>query len=270
MGTRFVLDPARVNFSIVPKGKEYNLRVLQRAQNIFTTLLNLLPSNYISAVQGPNYTVELKAVAVELAKIELALEDIDLDRDYEKTRAEFLYSMLGYLVFLNGRIPDLDFDDEEYRAFLLALLRIYFQGSIPDSIREAADLFLTEDFSVLENFLLQRAGASGLDISDQFGFQITIDADGSFPPALFQIETSMRVILDVIRPSHTLFRLRYIFRDTFTPDNPGGKILDAMRWRMANYYYDDARSYWSGLKNRDRLGMKQNQTVVGENHSEDF
>ena len=43
-------------------------------------ILNLLPSNYISAIQGPNYTIELKAVAVELAKIELALEDVDLDR----------------------------------------------------------------------------------------------------------------------------------------------------------------------------------------------
>ena len=90
---RFSVDPSRVNFSVIPRGKEYNLRVLERAQSVFANLLNLLPSNYISAVQGPNYTIELKAVAVELAKIELALEDVDLDRDNRRTRSEFLYTI---------------------------------------------------------------------------------------------------------------------------------------------------------------------------------
>lgn len=267
---RFAIDPARVNFSIVRRGKEYNLRVLQRAQTIFSNLLNLLPSNYISAVQGPNYTVELKAVAVELAKIELALEDIDLDRDQSRTRSEFLYSIIGYLVFLNGRLPPLSFDDEEFRQFLLNVIRIYFQGSVPQSMRDAADLFLTEDFEVLENFLLTRVGASGLDISDQFGFQITVDTGGVFPVDAFTIEQSLRVILDVIRPAHTLFRIRYLFKDEYNPNEPTGKILDAMRWRLASYYYEDYRSYWQGLRDRDRLGRKVNQAVADEDHSADF
>lgn len=267
---RFTIDPARINFSVVPKGKEYNLRVLQRAQTIFSTLLNLLPSNYISAVQGPNYTVELKAVAVELAKIELALEDVDLDRDFRKTRAEFLYSIIGYMVFLNGKLPSLQFDDEEFRTFLLNLIRIYFQGSVPESIRDAAGLFLTEDFTTLENFLLVRAGASGLDISDQFGFQITIDSTGAFPAEVFQIESSIRTILDIVRPAHTLFQIRYLFHDNYDPNSPSGKILDAMRWYMGSYYYEDFRSYWGGIFNKDRLGQVQNQAVTGENHSDDF
>lgn len=267
---RFDIDPNRVNFSIIRKGKEYNLRVLQRAQSIFSNLLNLLPSNYISAVQGPNYTLEVKAVAVELAKIELALEDIDLDRDYTRTRAEFIYSMIGYLVFLNGRLPALDDDHEEFRQFLLNLIRIYFQGSVPESMRDAASLFLTENFDVLENFLLTRAGANGLDISDQFGFQITIDTGGVFPVNVIDIEQSLRVILDVIRPAHTLFRIRYLFTDVYNPNEPGGQVVDAMRWRLASYYYEDYRSYWRGLRDRDRLGRKESQAVTDEDHSSDF
>jgi hypothetical protein len=47
----------------VRAGKEYNLRLQQRARAIFSTLMGLLPSNWISTVQGPNYTNELKAVA---------------------------------------------------------------------------------------------------------------------------------------------------------------------------------------------------------------
>lgn len=267
---RFTLDPNRLNYTVEQRGKEYNLRVVQRARTVFSSLLSLLPSNYISTVQGPNYTNELKAVAVELAKIELALEDVDLDRDFSHTRSEFLYSIVGYLIFLNGRLPPLEFDDVEFRNFLLNLIRIYFQGSIPQSIQEAAGLFLTQDFQVLENFLLTRAGSSGLDISDQFGFQINIETTGTFPPDIFQIESSIRIILDIIRPAHTLFRVRFIFTDTYNPNDPVGHVLDSYRWQMASYYYEDFRSYWAGVRTRDRLGQKTNQAIVAEDHSSDF
>jgi len=195
---------------------------------------------------------------------------VDLDRDFTKTRSEFLYSIIGYLVFLNNRLPPLEFSDEEFRRFLLSLIKIYFQGSVPASIKDAVGLFVTEDFQVLENFLLTREGASGLDISDQFGFQINVETSGTFPPGLFDLQTSIRIVLDIIRPAHTLFRIRFIFRNDYKPNDPLDKILDAMRWRLSNYYYEDLRSYWEGFKDRDRLGKKTNQQVLGENHSEDF
>jgi hypothetical protein len=266
---RFKIDPARVNFNIERRGKEYNLRVVQRAQTIFSTLLGLLPSNYISSIQGPNYTLELKAVAVELAKIELAIEDVDMDLDYTKTRSDFLYSIVGYLAFLNGRLPGLDQSDEEFRSFLINIIRIYFQGSTPDSMQDAAELFF-DSGTTLENFILQRAGVSGLDISDQFGFQVDIATGGVFPSNVFELQRALKLILDIIRPAHTLFRIRYIFTDDYNPNDPEGRILDEYRWRMANYYYEDFRSYWCGMRDRDRLGKKVNQTVTGEDHSSDF
>jgi hypothetical protein len=268
---RFDLSRTRFNFNIERRGKEWNLRVLQRAQSIFSALLGLLPSNYISSVQGPNYTLELKAVAVELAKIELAIEDINLDVDFNYTRSDFLYSIIGYLVFLNGRLPPLEFDDEEFRTFLLTIIRIYFQGSIPDSMRDATALFLEGNFEVVENFLLERLGASGFDISDQFGFRVDITTGGTFPPGTFEIQKALKLILDVIRPAHTLFRIRYIFEDNYNPNDPTGEILDAYRWRMADYHYEDFRAYWcAGIKDRDRLGRKENSVVTDEDHSSDF
>lgn len=263
----------RRNFTIQQKGKEYNLRLVQRAQAIFTNLLNLLPSNYISTVQGPNYTNEIKAVAVELARLELALEDVEYDSDFKNTRSDFLYSIIGYMVFLNGKLPKTSFDDVDFKNFLLNVIRIYFQGSVPGSMRDGVKLFISEGVTVTENFLLVRAGASGLDISDQFGFQIDIESIGGagFPPDLFLVDSNIRLILDIIRPAHTLFRIRYIFNDDFTPnEDQGGKILDASRWRLANYYYEDFRVYPDGLKDRDRLGVKVNTAVAGEDHSMDF
>lgn len=264
---RFTVDPSRLNFTIERRGKEYNLRVLQRAQAIFSTLLRLLPSNYTSSVQGPNFTVELKAVAVELSKIELALEDVDLDSDYNRTRSEFLFSVVGYLCFLNNRLPSLEFDDHEFRQFLLNLIRIYFQGSVPAAIKAAVGLFLKADFEILENFLLVRQGSAGLDISDQFGFQIDVSTANQFPQGIFDLQSSIRIILDIIRPAHTLFRIRFIFSDDYNPGgDTAGRVVDEMRWKLQSYYYEDYRNYWTGLKDLDRLGKKRNQTVVAEPH----
>jgi len=271
---RLTRDPNRLNYTLQQSGKEFQLRLVQRAQSIFTNLMNLLPSNYISTIQGPSYTMELKAVAVELAKLELALEDVEFDSDFRNTRSEFIYSMIGYMVFLNGKLPSTDFDDQEFKQFLLNVIKIYFQGAVPASMREGVQLFISNGVTITENYMLVRSGASGLDISDQFGFQIDIDAIGGFPTDVFALDQNIRLILDIIRPAHTLFRVRYVLKDTYTPNpthvDQSGKIVDALRWRLANYYYDDFRVYPRGLKDRDRLGVKVNRKVVAEDHSMDF
>lgn len=269
---RFEHDPNRLNYTVEQSGKEYNERLLVRSQAVFSTLLDLLPSNYISTVQGPNYTNELKAIAVEISRIELALEDIASDRDVNKTRGEFLYSILGYLVFLNAKLPSMSFDDEEFRRFVLNLIRVYFQGSIPKSLRSVTEMLLDENVKLKENYALIRQGVSGLDISDQWGFQIDVEIPegGSLPQDVFESNEILRVILDVIRPSHTLYRLRHIFKDTYTPNDEFGRVMDTMKWSLADYHYDDFRSYWDGIRDKDRLGKKENQYVEGEDHSNDF
>jgi hypothetical protein len=232
----------------------------------------LLPSNYISSVQGPNYTQALKAAAVELARLELALEDVDRDREFSTTRSDFLWSIVGYLVLVNSKLPNLGFSDEEFRNFFLNLIRIYFQGSIPESMSDVVRLFISGDIEVTEAFILLRQGASGLDISDEFVFNIDYIAPpgGGFPPDIFEADSAIRQILDLVRPAHTLFRIRYIFTDTYLPGDGLGQILDAMRWKLGVYYYEDYRSYWQGIRDRDRLGKKVNQCVTAEDHSDDF
>jgi hypothetical protein len=276
---RFSFDPSRLNYNIVQKGKEYNLRLFYRSQAIFKTLLDLLPSNYSSTIEGPNYTLELKAVAVELARLELALEDVSGDLNWgnlpnqQTTRSDFLYTICGYLLLVNGQIPTITFSDNSFQTFLLGLLQIYFQGSIPKSISDAVALFYTGAVTVTENFLLVRQGASGYDISDEFGFGIDVVAPpgGGFPPDVFDVDSSIRLILDIIRPAHTLYTIRYIFQDTYVPNGTNiNKILDAMSWYLHTYYYEDFRSYWAGIRDRDRLGVKVNKAVVSEDHSKDF
>jgi hypothetical protein len=270
---RFLYDGNRLNYTLQQQGREYQLRLTARAQSIFTSLLNLLASNYVSAVQGPNYTLELKAVAVEIAKLELALEDVSWDYNFgalpnqQSTRTDFAYSIIGYLILVNGGIPTLQFDDVQFKQFLLSLIGIYFQGSVPASMAAVADLLIQGQVVVTESFLLVREGASGLDISDEFTFSLDVLAPpgGGFPLNAMDVDSTVRMLLDIVRPAHTLYTIRYIFQDQYL-----GPILDSVRSSLGAYYYDDFRSYWQGIKNVDRLGKKTNQVVVGEQHGPDF
>lgn len=271
---RFTFDPNRTNYDIQQQGREYQLRLAQRSQAIFTALLNLLASNYVSSIGGPSYTQELKAVAVELARLELALEDVNGDMNFgalqgqASTRSDFLWSIIGYFVLVNDKIPPLQFSDASFKSFLLQLIAIYFQGSIPKSMADVADLLLpTGNVTVTESFLLVREGASGLDISDEFTFSVDVTAapGGGFPPNAMNVDATLRQLLDIVRPAHTLFLIRYIFNDEYL-----GPIIDKMRWDLSSYYYDDFRSYWPGILNRDRLGKKTNKAIVGEQHGPDF
>jgi hypothetical protein len=354
MADRFVNDPDRLNHTVEQSGKEYNLRLIQRTQSIFKNLIDLLPGNYISTIEGPNYSVEVKAVALELARLELALEDVKFDIDFETTRTDFLYTMIGYMVFMNGQLPTTDYDDEQFRQFLLNVIGIYFEGSIPKAMVQGVQLFLTGALTFTENFLQARLPDSGLDISDEFGFQIdaittttteigvlgvqsntnrlavqlpipsspyqiilsngtsfqvnTVNTDGNFgtpvtgvvelslstgnlnwntldlttysgetvlfqlsrfPEDTFTLEANVRLILNIIRPAHTLFKIRYIFTDRYNP-NGGRGILDSSRSSLSSYYYEDFRVYENGLLDLDRMGRKVNQLVVGEDHTGDF
>jgi hypothetical protein len=270
MADRFVNDPNRLNHTVPQSGKEYNLRLIQRTQSIFKNLLDLLPSNYISTIEGPAYSVEVKAVALELARLELALEDVKFDIDFHTTRTEFLYTLIGYMVFMNGQLPKTDFDDEQFRQFLLNVIGIYFKGSIPSALLEGVKLFFSNATTLKENFLLARLPASGLDISDEFGFQVDVtDTTTGFPDDTFTLEANARLLLDIIRPAHTLFRIRYIFTDHYNP-NSGLGILDSSRGSLSTYYYEDFRVYSHGLLDQDRMGRKINQLVIGENHTGDF
>lgn len=270
MADRFVNDLNRLNHTVEQNGVEYNLRLTQRTQSIFKNLLDLLPSNYISTVEGPNYSVEIKAVALELARLELALEDVKFDIDFQTTRTEFLYTLIGYMVFMNGQLPKTDYDDEQFRQFLLSVIGIYFKGSVPTALLEGVHLFFSGSTTLTENFLQARLPTSGLDISDEFGFQVNVtDTTNGFPTDTFTLESNVRLLLDIIRPAHTLFQIRYIFTDQYNPNNGQG-ILDASRSSLSNYYYEDFRVYGRGLLDQDRLGRKVNQLVIGEDHTGDF
>ena len=265
----------RVNANTFENGEEFQTRLLTESDTDFKILLNLLSSYWQSTVDGPNYARELKAIAIALARIRLMLSDVQNDTYFVATRTEFLYQNLTSFVFPNldkTGIPNLGSTDVDFREFLQSIISIYFKGSIPQSMQRAVELITGGTVVVRENFLEARSPSSGFDISDEFGFTVDVLLDNPGSIDIFLADQNIRILLNIIRPAHTLFRMRYILSDTYTGQsnvvdpsriNPG-PILDTLYETISDYGYEDIRRNFGGVAGIDNLGTKKRFDVVGE------
>lgn len=270
----------RINFNTYEDGEEYRNRLADEANRNLRIFFTLLSSYWQSTIDGPNYARELKAMSIELARLRLALEDIRTDTFYTSTRSDFLYQNLTQVIFPK-RIPNPEFTDLDFRKFLNSILKIYFKGSIPSSMKEAVQLLVGDsEVKITEYFKEARKPGSGFDISDQFGFGVDVILNSPDDINVFLADKNIKILLNIIRPAHTLFKLRYILKDEYTgnqdpdydPDNTGfnAKIVDSFDWVLDAYDYEDFRKFVEGIEGVDYLGFKKSKSVVGEDHSSSF
>lgn len=269
----------RVSWDAYDEGEQYRGRLVEEANRIFQVFLSMLSSYWQSTVQGPTYTLEIKAMSLELARVRLALNDVRSDTRFTATRTEFLYQVLSSVMFpSHPGVPNPGLPDQDLKALLVQILRIYFKGSVPSSMKEAAELFVKNaEVRVKEAFLEARKPGSGYDVSDEFGFEIDVLFSSLAGTNVILSDRMIRILLDIIRPAHTLLRIKYILQDEWhgqgDPDPTKGnlaKIADSFRFALSNYGYEDFRRFTSGVKGVDPLGMKERKSVVAEDHSRDW
>jgi hypothetical protein len=263
---------ARVDFNTFENGEQYQARLIEESESNFKVLASLLSSYWQSRVDGPQYAREMKAMAISLARLRLSLEDIRVDTQYETTRPEFLYQIITSVVFPDGS-PDTDKSDIDFREFLLDVIEIYFKGSIPDSMKKAVEIFISGGVTVRENFNESRVPGSGFDISDEFGFDIDVNLPDRDSLSKVLLDRNVRKLLDIIRPAHTLYRIKYIITDKYDPIlNPetAGQINDSLSISIKPYSYEDFRKFIDGIDGIDKFGSKSPITVIGEVHTQDF
>lgn len=268
----------RVSFNSFEAGEQYENRLISEANNIFQVFLTMLSSYWTSTIDGPNYTREIKAMSIELARVRLALDDVRSDIGYSTTRTDFLYQVLSSVMFpADPGVPNPNLSDQDLKQLLLNILSIYFQGSIPDSMQEAAQLFVNAQVVVKENFLEARKPGSGYDISDEFGFEIDVLFGSLKGTDVLLSNRMMRILLNIVRPAHTLLRIKYILQDTWngqgdpdpTKDNTA-KVADSFRFALSDYGYEDFRRFVEGVYGVDDMGTKRSHSVVNESHSGSF
>ena len=231
-------------------GSEYNKKVQEEAQFIMQRFLKMLPSNYVSQKTGPFYTLQFKAMAEALARVQISLQQVGLDYSYENTRSELMWQILGSMVFPkvteNQLQPPIVEGDVSYREFLSRMVVLLLKGSTKLSVEEGAGLLADADVTLIEKSVASQLENSAWGFDDQFTFEVNVEKNGGtdFPHNPFDLHYNVRVILDALKPAHTLFEYRHVFREVF-----GYVFQDEMFLQQEMYYYDDFRKYCLGVKN---------------------
>ena len=135
--------------------------------------LAVLPSNYSSQVNGPFYTMQFQAAAEQIARIQVQASEIFSDADLDFTRPEFVYQIIGSLVF-----PDVATDgfptlpsDIAVRKFLKDMAGILLKGATKSALYDAIKLLTAADVQIIEKAIEARSDPlTAYTLADQFQF----------------------------------------------------------------------------------------------------
>lgn len=218
---------------------------------IMRTFMSLLPSNYVSSVNGPWYTLQFQAMAEHLASFQLTAQEVFKDSDWDFTRPDFLWGVIGTLIFPDSDerrgFPSVD-GDIDYRAFLHQMALLLLRGSTADVMEEGAGLLTEAEVTLLEKFLYaqSRVPTGAWTIDNQFEVEINVEAEGGteFPEDPFNLQDNTVLIEEALKPAHVLYDYRFLFREMFGP------VFEESdpTWVLESYYYDDARHYCYGAR----------------------
>jgi hypothetical protein len=215
----------------------------------------VLPSNYVAQTTGPWYSIQFQAMAEQLAAIQISSTEILKDSAWDFTRSDFLWQMLGQLVFPGATdktgIPQID-GDTAYREFLHKMALLLLQGATKSAIEGGLEA-LDPDFiaTVVERYLdtPPRNPEGEFTILDQFTIDIFIETvSGGFPEDPFVTQNNAQLVIEALKPAHVLYSYSYLFKDAFEEiaDDADGLSMD-----LDSYYYDDLRKYCLGAKRID-------------------
>jgi hypothetical protein len=201
-----------------------------------------LPSNYVSTVNGPFYTLQFQALAERIAEFQITASQVFRDAEYDLVRSEYLWETLGSLVFpqstaRNGGFPQID-GDKLYRDFLRGMVVCLLQGATKSSVGQGIGLLTDQTVTVVERFIDARTPGSEWTNLDTFAFDVLVEGLSGDPFILR--ENALRV-LTALRPAHTIFTYANLMRDEFA--SPTG---DAYAWALSQYGYEDTRRYCGG------------------------
>jgi len=240
----------------------------EQVDSIMSVFMQVLPSNYVAQVQGPFYTVQFQAAAEAIADFQITAQEAFSDSDYDYMRGEFLFQLLGSLVF-----PDATSDgyptlkgDLTYREFLKRMVLLLLQGATKSTVEGGLDLLSEATFTVIEKVIAARdtkkkvfnkalgiyemlpGSAWGLD--DQFEFEINVSyldpttGTQRFPEDPFILSENVRIVMRALKPAHTLYEYRHLFTEAF-----GAMFDGSVSWDLSSYYYADFRRFCCGAKN---------------------
>jgi len=229
-------------------GQAYLTDKAALVQRIMATFRAVLPSNYVAQTNGPWYSLQFQAMAEQLAEIQITTTEIYKDTTFDFTRTDFLWQVLGSLVFPGATdrsgIPQID-GDTAYREFLHKMVRLLLDGATKASMESGLEALDPNVVATITERYLEsppRDPNGAFTIEDQFLVDIFIDG---FPVDPFVLQRNAEIVLAALKPAHVLYGYSYLFTDAFDQiaSDDGGLSLD-----LDSYYYDDLRKWCLGAQ----------------------
>lgn len=220
--------------------------------DIMAAFRSVLPSNYVATTNGPWYSLQFQAMAEQLADIQISTTEVFKDSQWDFTRSDFLWQVLGTLVFPGASDssggPQIS-SDVAYRRFLHKMVALLLQGATKASMEgglEALDegLIATVTERYLETAPRDTNGA--YTIADQFSVDIFVEGsiENSFPTDPLVTQQNATLVLAALKPAHVLYSYSHLFKEAF--ENLSDE--DGMSLDLDSYYYDDGRRWNLGAK----------------------
>jgi len=123
-------------------GQAYLTDKAALVQQIMATFRAVLPSNYVAQTNGPWYSLQFQAMAEQLAEIQITTTEVYKDSGFDFTRTDFLWQVLGSLVFPGATdqsgIPQID-GDTAYREFLHKMVLLLLDGATKASMESGLE-----------------------------------------------------------------------------------------------------------------------------------
>jgi hypothetical protein len=246
---------------VVLRGQQTATVKQELVDAILTTFKRVLASNYVAQIPGPYYYLQFQAAAETLADIQILLTEASSDSDVDFTRPEFLWQMVGTLVFpdvSNDRFPIID-GDLTFRCFLKRMIELLLQGGTLVTQEEGLELLTDAQITVLEKVAFQFDPNTAWGLNDQHTFEINVEDkttwtgdDGEliegefgtgFPLNPFILQFNNGLILRALKPAKTLYDYRHLFKEKF-----GALFADAPFFELEPWYYEDFRKFCIGMK----------------------
>lgn len=244
-------------------------RVQEQTTRIMDIFRRLLPSNYVAQVPGPAYDLNFQAIAERIATFQLSAQEMYADSVYDYTRPEFMYQILGHLVFPDAQTdgyPRLE-GDLTFREFLIEMVKLILRGSGADVVQEGIELLTDATVQVFEKAVeARKIEGCAWDWSEQHVFEINVSQDGrtilyfdvgdvdptadstevvlsDWPQNPFTLLDNAKLVIRALKAAHALFEYRHLFKESF--ENLF-EATNTISW--SNYYYEDLRRYWYGAR----------------------
>jgi len=245
------------------EGQDSTNQIQDLTDSIMETFLRVLPSNYVSQINGPYYTTQFRSLAEVLARVQVTAEQAALDGYINFTRPEYLWQVIGALAFpeakSNRDVPTIP-GDVSYRTFLKRIIELLLEGAKLEVQKEGIEALTSAVVSVLAKVAYQRDPNTAWGFPDQFTFEINVsdrtvwtdpgtgdliegDIGTGFPDLPFVLQKNVGIVLRALKPGHAIYDYRNLFLESFDT-----LFEDTVSFDFDTFYYEDFRKFCTGAK----------------------